>query len=174
VIRSLPRAAAWPLLVFWVCLVSGPMEAQGAEKAVIGWLERISITPDHLVLHAKMDTGADSCSLHVEDIEPFKRDGKKWVRFRVVNRTGEWILLERKVFRFVRIKSMGSESQRRHVVEMGICLGDTGKQVQVNLVDRSGFKFQMLVGRNFLKDSFIVDPSAQYTREPVCKGGPLQ
>jgi hypothetical protein len=142
-------------------------EAMGREKIVVGWLERVSITPE-LVLHAKMDTGADYCSLDVDDIQPVKRDGEKWVRFKVMNRVGESISMERKVFRTARIKRKENDSQKRYVVYMGICLGDVYKEVQVNLVDRSGFKFHMLVGRNFLQDSFVVDPSLQYTREPLC------
>ena len=73
---------------------------------------------------------------------------------------------EREVLRVARIKRKKAESQRRYFVEMEVCLGAVHKRVQVNLVDRSGFKFHMLVGRNFLRDSFIVDPSLQYTREP--------
>jgi hypothetical protein len=148
-------------------------ESSGLEKIVVGWVERVSITQE-LILHAKMDTGADYCSIHVEDIQPVKKDGEKWVHFQVINRMGESISMERKVFRTARIKRKENDSQKRYVVYLGICLGDVYKEVQVNLVDRAGFKFHMLVGRNFLRDSFVVDPSLQYTREPLCGKDPAR
>jgi hypothetical protein len=159
------------LMACWVFFLLTVQEASASEKIVVGWVERISITPE-LILHAKMDTGADYCSLHVEDIQPVKRDGEKWVRFKVINRMGESISMERKVLRTAKIKRKENDSQKRYVVSMGICLGNIYKEVQVNLVDRSGFKFHMLVGRNFLRDSFVVDCSLQYTREPLCGKDP--
>ena len=160
------------ILVSGTCCLFLFLTAQWAlcrEKVIIGWLERVSIEGDQLVLHAKIDTGADSCSLHVTDIDTYKKIGKRWVRFRLMNRNGESVFMERKVSRVARIKSTETESQRRYFVEMGICLGSVYKNVHVNLVDRSGFKFRMLVGRNFLQDNFLVDPSLQYTREPSCR-----
>jgi hypothetical protein len=163
----------WGLMAYCVFFLLTVQEASGREKIVVGWIEKVSITPG-LILHAKMDTGADYCSLHVEDIQPFRREGVTWVRFKVTNRIGESISIERKVLRTARIKRKENESQKRYVVYIGICLGDVYKEVQVNLVDRSGFKFHMLIGRNFLLDSFVVDPSLQYTREPLCGKGPAR
>lgn len=163
--------AALGLVACWVFFLSTAKDASALEKIVVGWVERVSISQE-LILHAKMDTGADYCSLHVEDIQPFQRDGKKWVRFKVMNRTGESISMERKVIRTARIKRKENDSQKRYVVYMGICLGFVYKDVQINLVDRSGFKFPMLVGRDFLRDSFVVDPSLQYTKEPLCGKDP--
>ena len=139
------------------------------EKVIIGWLERVSIDGDQLALHAKIDTGADSCSLHVTDIDHFTKDGKRWIRFSVMNKSGESLVIERTISRVARIKRKGTASRSRYFVDLGICLGDVYKKVQVNVVDRSGFNFHMLVGRNFLRDSFVVDPSLQYTREPSCR-----
>ena len=139
------------------------------DKAVIGWIEKVSIHPGSLVLHAKVDTAADHSSLHVTDIEPITRDGEKWVRFSVMNREGRSALLECKVLREAKIKQKGLESKERYVVKMGICLGPVFKEVQVNLEDRTGFRYHMLVGRSFLRKRFVVDPSLKYTIEPQCK-----
>jgi len=164
---------AWGLMACWVFFLLTVQETSSREKIVVGWIERVSITPE-FILQAKIDTGADNCSLHVEDIQPVQRDGERWVRFKVMNQTRESISMERKVLRIARIKRKENESQKRYVVYIGICLGDVYKEVQVNLVDRSGFKFHMLIGRNFLLDSFVVDPSLQYTREPLCGKGPAR
>ena len=39
----------------------------------------------------------------------------------------------------------------------------------MNLVDRSGFQYRMLIGRKFMEGAVIIDPSAKYTVEPECK-----
>lgn len=162
----------WCIAACCFFLFPAPQWALCREKAIIGWLERVLIEGDKLVLYAKIDTGADTSSLHVTDINLYKKNRKRWVRFKVMNRSGESVLFDRRVKRVARVKSLETDSQRRYYVEMGICLGDVYKIVQVNLVDRSGFNFHMLVGRNFLQDSFIVDPSLEYTREPSCGKDP--
>ena len=40
----------------------------------------------------------------------------------------------------------------------------------MNLVDRKGFLYPMLIGRSFLKENIVVDATLTFTREPVCKG----
>ena len=49
----------------------------------------------------------------------------------------------------------------RPVVAIKICLGSTVKEVEVNLVDRSGFGYPILIGRSFLAGDFLVDASRE-------------
>jgi hypothetical protein len=42
------------------------------------------------------------------------------------------------------------------------------KEVEVNLEDRSKFNYQLLIGRSYLKNSFLVDASATFTLKPNC------
>jgi len=76
---------------------------------------------------------------------------------------------ETKVVRTVKIKQHGKQSAIRPVIRLGICLGDVYKEVEVNLEDRSKFNYQMLLGRSFLKDSFLVDAKATFILEPNCR-----
>jgi hypothetical protein len=43
------------------------------------------------------------------------------------------------------------------------------KEVEVNLEDRRKFNYQILIGRSFLKKSFLVDASATFTLQPSCQ-----
>jgi len=52
---------------------------------------------------------------------------------------------------------------------LGICLGSVYKEVEVNLVDRSNFNYQLLIGRNYLANSFLVDPSLTFSTKSKCK-----
>ena len=51
---------------------------------------------------------------------------------------------------------------------MGICIGNYYSEAEVNLVDRSRFKYPLLIGRSFMGDRLLIDPSAQFTLEPGC------
>lgn len=139
------------------------------EKKVVGLIERIKIHPGNLVIHAKFDTGARHSSLHATNITRLKRKGEKWIRFDVMNRSGEKITLERKVERVVGIKRKKGEARKRVVIRLGICLGSLYKEVEVNLEDRHKFAHLMLIGRSFMLGDIHVDPSTSYTIEPNCR-----
>lgn len=146
-------------------------EARSSSKSnrpVVGWIEKVALAQGAIVLNAKLDTGADYSSLHAHDIEEFERDGVVWVRFQVIDRIGRDIMVERRVIRTTSIKRMGGKSQKRNVIRMGLCLGDIYLKSDVNLVDRSDFKLQMLLGRNFLAGSVSIDPAISFTTEPRC------
>ncbi len=141
----------------------------GDDKPVAGWVEKVRLYPGKILVDAKLDTGADTCSLHISGVTEFERDGKKWVRFEFDNSKGERVTLERKVIRTVKIKRRLFGSRRRPVINLGICLGNIYREVEVNLEDRSGFKYRMLIGRNFMEGRLQVDPALQYQLEPQCR-----
>lgn len=156
--------------VISLVLVS-PVAAQG--KQVVGWLEKVRIYPGNLIIHAKLDTGAKNSSLNASHITEFTRNGEQWVRFNVIDRYGKTVTIERKINRTAKIKRRGGRAaQPRYSIHLGICLGDFYREAEVNLVDRSDFIYQMLIGRSFLADNFIIDPSAKFTTKPICKGMP--
>jgi hypothetical protein len=140
------------------------------DKEVVGWLEKVRVYPENLIIHAKLDTGARNSSLNAPHVSVFKRKGENWVRFDVTDRLGKTVTLERKVHRMTKIKQHDRPPDFRPVVRLSICLGDTFKVVEVNLRDRSDFNYQMLIGRSFLKEDFVVDASVKFTKRPRCRG----
>ena len=165
-------------IIFYLLAIAGVISlvltplVTAQNKQVVGWLEKIHIYPGNLVIHAKLDTGAKNSSLNVSHLTVFQCNGEQWVRFNVASRYGKTVTIERKVERTAKIKRHGAKPQIRFAVLLGICLGNVYKEVEVNLVDRSGFIYQMLIGRSFLAGNFIVDPAAKYTSKPNCKGVP--
>lgn len=154
------------LFVLGVVFILSPA---ASAKEVIGWVENVSVSSSNAIIKAKIDTGADSSSLHCECITPYERDGEQWVRFSVTDINDQTISFEKKVMRTTKVKRHFGEVQRRLVVRMGICIGDQYAETDVSLVDRSGFNYSMLIGRKYLKDKFIVDPAETFLSRPQCE-----
>jgi hypothetical protein len=144
------------------------LAAPSQEKRVSGYIETVRIHPGELALSARIDTGAMHSSLNARGVERFSRDGKPWVRFSLTNEAKRTVIIEGQVHRIARIRQHGGGVQERDVMMLGVCLGTVFKTVEVNLVDRGGFDFQMLVGRSFLGEDFLVDPSERFLLEPKC------
>lgn len=139
------------------------------EKQVIGWVEKVQLLPGAITVHAKIDTGADNSSLHVNEITEYIRQGESWVRFSFAPKFGKAVTMKRKVYRYARVKQKAAESQERPVILLGLCLGGLYQpDMEVNLTDRTNFKYNMLIGRSVLAGRFIIDPSVTYTMELSC------
>jgi hypothetical protein len=160
-------------IILAICIFIGwlttAIPAISADKMIVGWLEMVRIYPENLNIKAKLDSGAKTSSLNAALIEELERDGKKWVRFRVTDHKGKKLILEKKISRVAKIKLRNKRLQKRPVIIMDICLGGIHKEVEVNLVDRSYFNYQMLLGRSFLAGTFLVDSASKYTTKPDCR-----
>ena len=140
----------------------------GAEPTVVGWIETVKLGAEGVIVPAKLDTGADVSSLHVSQVTWLKRPDGDWVAFEIAGADQRTARLERKVQRVARVKKASGGVQERAVVMLGVCLGDTYRVTEVNLTDRTGFKYPFLVGRNFLATRFAVDSSRTDTVSPAC------
>ena len=135
-------------------------------KHIIGAVENVRLVPPNVILKARIDTGAKTSSIDARDITPFERDGKQWVRFVCVAGEKEHTI-ERKVLKTVLIKRHGEESQDRYVVNMRIILGEVSQLIPVTLNDRDAYMYPVLIGRNFLRDYFLVDVAKKYRFKPM-------
>lgn len=152
-----------------------PKEADAAEEADLeeavrlGYLENVQIGNLALELKGKLDTGADTSSIHARDVEIYKR-GKRdnWVRFRLVGRGGRSIRYDQNVIRFVQIKTKVGGTIRRPVIRMPICVGGVLGRAEINLADRAEFEYDVLIGREFLANRVVVDSGNTFTAESAC------
>jgi len=160
----------WLFLIAALLLLAGSNPCMA--KEVVGWVENVKVYPGGITVKAKIDTGAKTSSIDCECITPIKKDDKDWVSFSVKNHKGEIVFLEKPITRIARIKRHFGEEQERYVVKLGICLGSIYREAEVTLIDRSGFNYALLVGRNFLGNDFVVDPSQTFSNDPQCKGAP--
>lgn len=140
------------------------------EFEIFGWVEWVKLLDGELRLKAKLDTGAATSSLDATNIERFRKDGKRWIRFTVSDPdSGDQIELEKPLERNVRIVRHDGNHQRRPVIKMGVCIGDRIREVEVNLIDRSNFIYPMLLGRSALEGFALIDSGQTFQNRPRCQ-----
>ena len=133
---------------------------------MIGWQEWVSLPEFHIaVINAKIDTGADTSSLHAYHIKRFRKAGAPWVSFEIhpLLAYPEIIipcrapLIDRRV-----IKSSSGEKEKRPVVLAELALGDRLFPIELNLTNRDYMGSRMLLGRQALQQDILIDPSKTY------------
>lgn len=137
---------------------------------VYGWREWVVISDGKTEekLKAKLDSGALTSSIHVEEKELFERDGKKWVRFVVSDPRDEdakRLRIEAPLVRIARIKETGgtsADSEAREVVRLPFRIGDRRMQADFTLNNRENMLNPVLLGRRALKQLGWVDASRAY------------
>lgn len=162
------------LLIININFLFADSKPMSTQKQTLGWVEKINLIDYDLIIHAKLDTGADYSSINAENIEVFQKKNElktveDWVRFFVKNRYGKKVAIESRIVRKTKIKSTNSKSKERYVIRLAICIGSHFIEEEVSLADRSKFDYQMLVGRSYLAGHIIVDPAITLTQEPVCR-----
>jgi hypothetical protein len=166
--RVRTRFVALTMAVLLGAVFAPAIGAAPREALVAGRLERVRISPGELVVEATLDTGAHTSSLHAENVQRFKRDGLQWIAFEVRGEDGRVARLERPLVRVSRVRSALGSDGARPVVRLGLCVGTVYRAVDVSLVDRSGLKRPLLVGRTFLRDRVLVDSGRRHLTEPAC------
>jgi len=108
---------------------------------------------------AKVDTGAFSGSLHAQDIKEFKGEGRKrQLQFRPYGSMHGLVSVEKYHRRSV--KSSNGQATDRFAFNTDIVIEGKHYPMTITLSDRSTMRYQMLIGRKFLKThGFLVDVS---------------
>jgi hypothetical protein len=154
------------LLVLILLLLSGIGDA--GEKITIGDVEDVVLMPWGVRLSARIDTGAATSSLDARDL----RVKNSVAEFKLPKKYGSQ-QLHLPVIGWRNIRSADFK-ERRPVVEITFCLGAKILHVEVNLNDRSTVKYPLILGRNALKDYFIVDCGRSNCLTPSCPEVPLK
>lgn len=142
------------------------MSRSSNSNTLIGWREWVSLPGTSIEwIKAKIDTGARSSSLHAFDIVEFTRDGDEWVRFQVRpwQESREDITeIECPVHDRRDVRSSSGHAQRRVVVLLPLRLAGHDVTAEVTLTNRDEMGFRMLIGRQTLRQGFLVDPSRSF------------
>jgi len=148
-----------------LCLLWG--EAMAAEDRVeIGLVEDVVLMPWGVKLPARVDTGAAMTSL---DARGLKVQGGV-AEFRLPKEYGG-LKLSLPVVKWMRFRSSESRD-RRPVVEMDLCVGNRLIRTELNLNNRAGVEYPLLLGRNVLQRDFVIDCKKEKCAPPSCPGVP--
>lgn len=139
------------------------------ERLVIGLAEYVDI-PDWRIagLRAKIDTGARSSALHVENLRELG-DGRVSFDVRLHrSRSERRVTVEAPITRRGLVRSSTGVTSTRIFVTVPIQIGPISRAVDMGLVDRAQMIYRMLLGRTALGPDFLVDPCGRYlvTRPP--------
>lgn len=130
---------------------------------VIGAVEPVYFPPMKSAFEARIDTGATTSALDVQNLKVFERDGQKWVSFTLVNRaTGESHDFEKPRRKRIRVKRI-IEDEHRPMVEMDVKMAGKTFKANFTVTERTDFEYQALIGRNILSGRAIVDVSLENT-----------
>lgn len=144
----------------------GQEAVSSTTKHIIGPTDTFTEVSTNIPFSARIDTGAKSCSLHVEKIE-IKDEARrrrenvgKTVRFLIQGQNGKSEWIETKIAAAVRVKSSvfkDGEFDPRYKVRLTLRWKDFEKEVLVTLNDRTDMEYPLLIGRNYLRGDFLVD-----------------
>ena len=181
------QTAACGFVIFAsVCIVmtaSGNDSSSASSKTpkrTIGATATLTEPNSGFAFPARVDTGAETCSLHVEKIDIQDKTARrtknvgKSVRFLLKSGDGKTQWVEGIVADAVRVKSSSLKSgevDHRYKVRLTLQWKDVRKEVLVTLNDRTSMEYPLLIGRNFLQNDFVVDVDLDKDQGQSSPGG---
>ena len=143
------------------------------QRIVLGWREWLALPALGITaIRAKVDTGARSSSLHVDAQWRFTEGGAPWAGFRIsTGRTvrtldgataAQVIEASAMVFDEREVTDSGGNRTRRVFLRTTLRLAGLEREIEINLTDRRGMLFPMLLGRTALARAFMVDPARSF------------
>lgn len=132
----------------------------------IGWREWIALPSLSIPrIKVKVDTGARSSALHAVDVRPVMKNGRQHVRFNVhpeQRSASETIAAEAEVVDYRHVRSSGGQSTLRPVIQTLVEFQGAAWPIELTLVGRDEMGFRMLLGRQAVRDRFVVDPGRSF------------
>jgi hypothetical protein len=138
----------------------------GNNKIIIGCLESIAL-PELGIddLQVRVDTGAKTSSLHVDNITKVTKSGKRCVSFDIhpdAYNVDEIVNCTAAINDIRKVKSSNGTTEQRYVIRTPVVLGSEKWSIEITLTDRSDMSYLMLFGREAIGSKFLVDPSQAF------------
>lgn len=133
------------------------------DKIIIGRLESIAL-PELAIenLQVRVDTGAKTSSLHVDNIKKSIINGIHSVTFDIhpdVHNVETILQCTAPISDMRKVKSSNGTAEQRYVIQTPVVLGKEEWSIEITLTDRSDMNYLMLFGREAIGSRFLVDPS---------------
>lgn len=156
------------LMGYLIPVKQAPVEVSRTPASInskmIGNLEHVHIGENKdLQYYAKIDSGAESSSIHAKNISTFEKveNGHSvlYVKFETIDENSLSRTLVRPIVKIDEVRS-ALGSNLRYFIREKVWIGDSFYYVNVNLADRSRLKRKFLIGKNILDENYIINTSA--------------
>jgi hypothetical protein len=133
------------------------------DKIIIGRLESIGL-PELAIegLQVRVDTGAKTSSLHVDNIKKSIINSVHSVTFDIhpdVHNVETVLQCTAPISDMRKVKSSNGSTEQRYVIQTPVVLGKEEWSIEITLTDRSDMNYLMLFGREAIGSRFLVDSS---------------
>lgn len=137
------------------------MKKVKAVKQIIGRVDRIDL-PEFGIkdLECKIDTGADTSSIHCTNIRVVEKADGEYLKFRLLDKKHPLFSKETHIvdqFTEKQVKSSSGHSETRFVIKTKAVIFGKSYPITFTLSDREKMKYPVLIGKRFLKNKFLVD-----------------
>ncbi|MCF6442488.1 RimK/LysX family protein [Pseudoalteromonas luteoviolacea] len=136
------------------------------DKMIIGHIEAINL-PEFGIssLPVRVDTGAQTSSLHVDNIKQVSVQGKPGVEFDIhpeMHNVDKVIRCSAPLHDVRKVKSSNGMSEQRYVIKTRAQMGGFEWDIEVTLTNRADMTYLMLLGRQALSGLFYVEVSQTF------------
>jgi len=142
------------------------MEFRKHPKLKIGAVEFCDLTDMGIEkLEMRVDTGAATSSLHVDNIEEYSKGKKNFVSFDLhpdIHNVDKVIRTTVEILGTKTVKSSSADTEKRVVITTDIRLAGRQWPIQLTLTDRSEMTYMMLLGREAMEGRVLVDPEFEF------------
>lgn len=130
-------------------------------KWTIGRVDEIDLTEFDLQgLGAKTDTGAAICAIHCHSVKVVVKDDVEELWFKLLDKKHpqyQGTYYKTKDFRERKIRNSFGQEQTRFSITTKVKLFETEFTCEFTLADREKMNYPCLLGRNLLRQGFLVD-----------------
>ncbi len=132
----------------------------------IGWRERVSFPEFGVIgVKAKIDSGAQTSSIHAFRPRYSQRDDGEWISFEIHPRRRsrkDAVRVSAKVKTHRWIRSSNGKRELRPVIETTMSLGGEEFKAEITLANRHLMAYRMILGRSAMRGRFTIDPGKSY------------
>lgn len=136
------------------------------DRQILGWEEWVALPGLGIpALTAKIDTGAKTSAIHAFAIEPFGNPNAPNVRFGmhpIPDRPEVEIFCSARLVDRREVTSSNGEKELRFVITTPVRIGDMEWPIELTLTNRDTMQNRMLLGRQAITESMIVDPNQKF------------
>jgi hypothetical protein len=131
---------------------------------MLGWREWVALPELGVTrVRAKVDSGARSSALHVDEQWRFTEAGAPWVGFRLTPGKASGVVeAHAPIFDERDVADSGGHRCKRIFLRTILQLAGQQRAIEINLTDRRGMLFPMLLGRTAIAGLFTVDPARSF------------